>query len=245
MHKVIRAWQKTGGGKRQEERYQQKCWAGRWHQLARAGIGDTFTRVPSASLLYEKTAKYCSVNVWNVMDGGLIENQQNMTLRACLWSLRACRQLTLDNFLHCFLETFAPNNDDQGISSKFQFHQFWVNSSLESVSCRHWCWPAAEKGGKDFLRRFLGSSSFAGHGPGLGGKLGTGGRRAILRFLHNSRARQLLRSTAKFSRSSQGNLDSSYFYFYCKKCLSSMLIHSFPWHPLCLHFQTKHLYRSI
>ena len=37
-------------------------------QLARAGIGDTFTRVPSASLLFEKTAKYCSVNVWNGMD---------------------------------------------------------------------------------------------------------------------------------------------------------------------------------
>ena len=87
MHKVIRAWQKTGGVEkgRRMERYQQKCWVGRWQEQAKAGIGDTvFTRVPSASLFYEKTAKYCSVIVLNVMDGGLIENQQNMTSRACL-----------------------------------------------------------------------------------------------------------------------------------------------------------------
>ena len=60
---------KNGGWKKAGGALSAKMLQGRWHQLARAGIGDTFTRVPSASLLYEKTAKYCTVNVWNVMDG--------------------------------------------------------------------------------------------------------------------------------------------------------------------------------
>ena len=56
-------WGEKGSGW-QEERYQQKCCkAGGRIVAARAGIGDTFTGVPSASLFDEKTAKYCSVSV--------------------------------------------------------------------------------------------------------------------------------------------------------------------------------------
>ena len=64
--RLVERSNKKWGEKRsgwQEEHYQQKyCKAG-GSIAARAGIGDTFTRVPSASLLYEKTAKYCSVSV--------------------------------------------------------------------------------------------------------------------------------------------------------------------------------------
>ena len=71
MHRVIRAWQKNWGVEKGRRSVISKNAARQVApQLARAGIGDTFTRVPSASLLYEKTAKYCTVNVWNVMDGG-------------------------------------------------------------------------------------------------------------------------------------------------------------------------------
>ena len=77
MHKVIRAWQKNwvGGFEKGRRSVISKNGgqAGGYTSApapARAGIGETFTRVPSASLFNEKTAKYCSVIVWNVMDGG-------------------------------------------------------------------------------------------------------------------------------------------------------------------------------
>ena len=69
MHRVIRAWQKNWGVEKGRRSVISKNAVRQVAaQLARAGIGDTFTRVPSASLLFEKTAKYCSVNVWNGMD---------------------------------------------------------------------------------------------------------------------------------------------------------------------------------
>ena len=64
--RLVERSNKKWGEKRsgwQEERYQQKCCKAGGSITARAGIGDTSTKVPSASLFDEKTAKYCSVSI--------------------------------------------------------------------------------------------------------------------------------------------------------------------------------------